>query len=193
MPPGAPSNPGGILIPSMQGMGSPPAPHPQFVPAQMPQNSLPMPSSPAPPQSQLQTPPTQSQSSGVKGHLNTPHRERPVRQPVLTLPNPSLAQTNAHFKKPTDLKVKDANFSPVSYLIFLRSIHGSLIISLRRMSIERSMPNTSVQTLIKALQLRLKKRAARNELERKIFYDSCPLQEYMRPVKHLWPIPPPSL
>jgi hypothetical protein len=85
----------------------------------MPQNSLPMPPPAAPPQSQLQTPPIQSQSSEVKGRLDTPRREEQVRQPVLTLPNPALAQTNAEFKKPTDLKVKDANFSPVYHFIFL--------------------------------------------------------------------------
>jgi len=125
MPPGASPGPGGFPIPPMQGMGSPPAPPPQFVPAQIPQNSLPMPppaaSPTAPPQSQLQTPPTHSQPNEGRGHLGTPRREGQVRKPVLTLPNPSLAQTNAEFKKPTDLKVKDANFSPVCCLSFLSS------------------------------------------------------------------------
>ena len=70
-------------------------------------------------QSQLQTPPVQSQLREVKGLSDTPRKEGPVRKPVLTLPNPSLAQSNAEFKKPTDLKVKDANFSPVYCFILL--------------------------------------------------------------------------
>jgi hypothetical protein len=70
-------------------------------------------------QSQLQSPPIRSQSNEVKGLLDTPRKEGPVRKPMLTLPNPSLVQSNAEFKKPTDLKVKDANFSPVYYFILL--------------------------------------------------------------------------
>jgi len=76
----------------------------------VPHNSSPIP--PPAAQSQFQVPPIQSQPSEVKGLLDTPRKEGPVRKPVLTLPNPSLAQSNAEFKKPTDLKVKDANFSP---------------------------------------------------------------------------------
>ena len=117
MPPGAPPGPGGFPIPPMQGMGS--APPPQFVPAQMPQNSLSIPPPAASPPNQLQTPPTQSQHNEAKEHLDTPHKQGQVRQPVLTLPNPSLAQTNAEFKKATDLKVKDANFSSVCHFTFL--------------------------------------------------------------------------
>jgi hypothetical protein len=117
MPPGASPGPGGFPIPPMQGVGSSPAPPPQFVPAQMPHNSPPMP--PPAAQSQFQAPPIQSQSSEVKGNLDTPRKEGPVRKPVLTLPNPSLAQSNAEFKKPTDLKVKDPNFSPVCCFILL--------------------------------------------------------------------------
>jgi len=80
-----------------------------------------MPPPAAPPQSQLQTtPPIQSQPNEVPGRLGTPRREGQVRKPVLTLPNPSLAQTNAEFKKSTDLKVKDANFSPDEH----RAIHA---------------------------------------------------------------------
>ena len=118
MPPGAPPGPGGFPMPPMQGMGSPPAPPPQFVPAQVPHNSSPMP--PPAAQSQLQAPPIQSQSSEVKV-LEAPRKEGQVRKPVLTLPNPSLAQSNAEFKKPTELKVKDANFSPVYCFILFSS------------------------------------------------------------------------
>ena len=169
MPPGASPNPGGFPIPPVQGMGSPLAPHPQFVPAQMPQNSLPMPPPAASPQSQLQTPPIRSQSSEVKGQLDTARRERQVRQPVLTLPNPSLAQTNAEFKKPTDLKVRDPNFSPVYPFISL-TFFAFFFYSWKfcRMNIERFIRNTSAQTLATALRLRLKNHAARNEPERRI-------------------------
>jgi hypothetical protein len=45
--------------------------------------------------------------------------EQPVRKPLLTLPNPSLSQVNPEFKKPTDLKLKDANFSPVRMIFYL--------------------------------------------------------------------------
>jgi len=37
----------------------------------------------------------------------------------LALPDPSRAQTNPEFKKPTDLKVKDPNFSPDEH----RAVH----------------------------------------------------------------------
>lgn len=173
MPPGPSPSPGGFPIPPppMHGMGSPPPPHPSFVPAQMPQNSLPMPPPAALPQIQSQTLPIQSQSSEGKDHLDTPRREKQVRQPVLVLPNPSLAQTNAEFKKPTDLKVKDANFSPVCRCIF-SPYFVFYLISLCRMSIERFIPNISSQSLLRVLRLRSKKLAARNEPGQKIFYNS---------------------
>ena len=138
MPPGGPPGPGGFPIPPMQGVGSSPAP--QFVPAQIPHNSPPMP----PP-----APPIQSQSSEVKGLSETPRKEGPVRKPVLTLPNPSLAQSNAEFKKPTDLKVKDPNFSPVCCFKFISSIaFYSWKFLFYRTSIERFIPSTSVQSLV---------------------------------------------
>jgi hypothetical protein len=89
----------------------------------------------------------------MKGLLDTPRKEGPVRKPVLTLPNPSLAQSNAEFKKPTDLKVKDANFSPVSVLSFFSFTFYSCEFSFCRMSIERFMPSTSAQSLVTAHRL----------------------------------------
>ena len=50
------------------------------------------------------------------GHAVARPQER-LRQPVLTLPNQALSQNNPKFKKATELKVKDTNFSPVT--IFL--------------------------------------------------------------------------
>ncbi|KAF9524478.1 hypothetical protein CPB83DRAFT_861215 [Crepidotus variabilis] len=99
-PPGMappPGTPGFSPPPGVPG-ASPPVPAPpQFVPAQMQPPAMAPPSGP-PPQSQQQQP--------------RPEQTGRVRQPVLVLPDPSRAQTNQDFKKPTDLKVKDANFSP---------------------------------------------------------------------------------
>lgn len=76
------------------GIFSPPPP-PQFVPAQQTQPSAP-------------APPPHEEQQDVRSDV-------PSRQPILTLPNPSLAQTNPEFKKTTDLKVNDPNFSPVHF------------------------------------------------------------------------------
>lgn len=108
--PGAPGAPGTPAF-------SPPPP-PQFVPAQIQQNApAPPPGNanqlPPPPQRQSQQQPQQAQQAPA--HIE-PAEER-VRQPVLTLPDPSRSQTNAEFKKPTDLKFKDPNFSPVCIFI----------------------------------------------------------------------------
>ncbi|KAF9481922.1 hypothetical protein BDN70DRAFT_930463 [Pholiota conissans] len=132
-PPGAlrpPFPPSGFVPPSgMLPPGAPPfspPPPPQFVPAQMQQNApphaqgLPPPPQPNAPSSLQQQPPQQYEQNAQ------PHKEpERVRQPVLTLPNPSLSQTNAEFKKPTDLKFKDANFSPDEH----RAIHPKYFIA----------------------------------------------------------------
>lgn len=102
-------------------------PPPVFVPSQSAQNSS----------------PALAEADSQQGRSDQPRNEE-QRQPVLTLPNPSLAQTNPEFKKPTELKVKDANFSPVS----LRSIiafwnkHRYLFC---RMNIGQSIQDISVQ------------------------------------------------
>lgn len=89
---------------------APTPPPPRFVPAQNAQSST---ASPA-----HQSEPTQ------QGHSEIQRPEVRIRQPVLTLPNPSLSQTNPEFRKQTDLKFKDANFSPVRiYPLSLLSIH----------------------------------------------------------------------
>jgi len=78
-------------------MSSSSLPPPVFIPSQSAQSSL----------------PPLAEADSQQGRSDLPRSEE-QRQPVLTLPNPSLAQTNPEFKKPTELKVKDANFSPVS-------------------------------------------------------------------------------
>lgn len=119
-PPGAvrppfPPPPGFVPPPGMSLPGAPafsPPPPPQFIPAQMQQNTLPA----NPNQAQQQ-----QQQSHQSHQLQPPERIRSepsnkqerARQPVLRLPDPSRAQTNAEFKKATDLKFKDPNFSPV--------------------------------------------------------------------------------
>ncbi|KJA17952.1 hypothetical protein HYPSUDRAFT_205802 [Hypholoma sublateritium FD-334 SS-4] len=137
-PPGPPGALGRPPFPPPPGFGPPgmglpgapafsPPPPPQFVPAQMQQNA------PGPPPGNASQPPPQQppqsqqlqQSQQPSQPQQAPSRPEPsrteerVRQPVLTLPDPSRSQTNAEFKKLTDLKFKDANFSPDEH----RAIH----------------------------------------------------------------------
>lgn len=49
---------------------------------------------------------------------STTHGQGQSKPPQLTLPNPALAQTLPEFKKPTELKWTDPNFSPVSNTAF---------------------------------------------------------------------------
>ncbi|PPQ87411.1 hypothetical protein CVT25_008107 [Psilocybe cyanescens] len=127
-PPGAPPFPPGLARPPFPGQppflpppgipgapGAPgfsPPPPPQFVPAQMSQNAVgaPIQNSPSQPPAPSQTPQTSSEP---------PRSEERIRQPILSLPNGAVFQTNPEFKKATDLKVKDANFSPDEH----RAIH----------------------------------------------------------------------
>ncbi|PPR01752.1 hypothetical protein CVT24_001815 [Panaeolus cyanescens] len=115
LPPGVPPPPG-FTPPPGAIPGVPPmpaaAPPPTFVPASKP------PAGPTPPVGSGPSPTTAAPP--VQPKVTTQ-----VRQPVLTLPNPSLAQTNPEFKKPTDLKVKDANFSPDEH----RAIHAKYFVA----------------------------------------------------------------
>jgi hypothetical protein len=92
MPPGFP--PPGVPLPATVAV-----PQSRFVPAQNAQSSSASPS---------------THSEHIQpGHFENQRPDVQVRQPVLTLPDPGRSQTNPEFKKSTDLKVKDANFSPV--------------------------------------------------------------------------------
>ena len=51
--------------------------------------------------------------SFVPASTNAPPASAPAPAPELRLPNPTLAQTNPPFKKATEMKWGDANFSPV--------------------------------------------------------------------------------
>ncbi|RXW22651.1 hypothetical protein EST38_g3202 [Candolleomyces aberdarensis] len=110
-PPGMPLGmglpPPGAALPGPPGAVSPPPP-PQFVPAQNPVGL----SAPGVPP---QLPPSVSGFGGPGvgvGGGQAGHQGQVPAPPPLTLPNPSLAQTNPEFKKPTSLKYADANFSP---------------------------------------------------------------------------------
>lgn len=115
LPPGMPFPPPGMPLPppGMFGAPHPPGgfpppfatPPPNFVP---PMGQLPFipPSGSVTPATPASVVPTPSPS--------VPPIAQVQRQPVL--PNPSLAQTLPPFKKETDLKWKDPNFSPVSQI-----------------------------------------------------------------------------
>jgi hypothetical protein len=112
LPPGMspPGGPPGVL--------SPPPP-PKFVPAQTDQNQPPQALPPVAPPSKERSEPAVARP------------EERLRQPVLTLPNQALSQNNPEFKNATELKVKDANFSPVTIFFYTCSfgrffyLHGT--------------------------------------------------------------------
>ncbi|KAK7044257.1 hypothetical protein VNI00_007979 [Paramarasmius palmivorus] len=124
MPPGFPPPPG--MMPPPPGMfaGSPPpgvpgapprppmAPAPNFVPQQHNSASPPPPgAAPSPfPLGSFATPPPPPASSSATPVVPTPPSGQGSSQ--LILPKPELKQTNPPFKKPTELKYQDPNFSP---------------------------------------------------------------------------------
>ncbi|KIM42546.1 hypothetical protein M413DRAFT_26586 [Hebeloma cylindrosporum] len=121
-PPGAPPFPPGAPPFPPGGPVHPPFPPPSFLPPGMaPPSGPPGVFSPPPPPQFVPAQQTQPASAYVPPSQERPavRPEEPVRRPVLVLPDPSLAQTNAEFKKPTELKVNDANFSPDEH----RAIH----------------------------------------------------------------------
>lgn len=93
LPPGAPPFPPGV--------SRPPLPPPTFVPAG---SSLPFPTS----TNGVPTPPTGS----VTPAAAAPQPPTSSSPPPLVLPNPALEQKYGPFKKKTDLKYADPNFSP---------------------------------------------------------------------------------
>ncbi|KAF5377317.1 hypothetical protein D9757_008046 [Collybiopsis confluens] len=108
LPPGAPTPLG---MPGLPGAPARPPlpPPPTFVPQQGSSVSPPIPpiiSGSSPSNGPLATPPPPSLSVTPA----PPSTAEPSSHP--TLPDPSLHQTNPPFKKPTELKYQDANFSP---------------------------------------------------------------------------------
>ncbi|KAF8920253.1 hypothetical protein CPB85DRAFT_1429061 [Mucidula mucida] len=106
LPPGMP--PQGVPPPGMApGMRPPfPPPPPNFVPQQ---HGSPSPFPPGPPSGSV-TPATASAIPTPPPPTPSQVATQPMRQ--LVLPVPSLSQTLPPFKKETDLKYKDPNFSP---------------------------------------------------------------------------------
>ena len=101
------------------------------------------------------TPPVMPGSTPVPPSLSatpTPVPGQPIAPPPLSLPNPSLAQTNPDLKKKTVLKYSEPNFSPVS-LIYI--IFSPILIELSH-SRTRSAPGTrntmSLRTRLHLLQ-----------------------------------------
>lgn len=106
LPPGFPPfpPPPGMSPPGMPYMGTPP-----MIPGATPRP----PSAAATPFAPggYASPPTFVPQSQQPQHQQ---QQQQPSAPQLTLPDPSLAQTNPDLKKKTDLKWSDANFSPVS-------------------------------------------------------------------------------
>ena len=92
-----------------------PPPPPKFVPAQANQTQPPPTSSPVPPTSKERSEPAVPRPEALA-----------IRQPVLTLPNQAMSQTNPDFKKAMELKVKDANFTSVTIFYYFISSFGQL-------------------------------------------------------------------
>ncbi|KAG7089766.1 hypothetical protein E1B28_011420 [Marasmius oreades] len=132
MPPGFPPAPGMMPLPGMPPPGMPPpgmspppgmfhgppppgavrptmAPPPTFVPQQNAVSPPPPPGSPFTPHN-LPTPPSTIIPTAP---TSLPTGQVFSSQP--TLPKPELKQTNPPFKKPTELKYQDANFSPEEF------------------------------------------------------------------------------
>ncbi|KXN93325.1 hypothetical protein AN958_00249, partial [Leucoagaricus sp. SymC.cos] len=116
LPPGVTPPPGfsGFSPPPPSAAGVPgasPPPPPNFVPAtiqplsqQPPPGGASTPQPPQPPQPSQPQQPSAAPAPGIGQGQSKP--------PQLTLPNPALKQTLPEFKKPTELKWTDANFSP---------------------------------------------------------------------------------
>lgn len=103
--------PGGMTPVPPPPAASPVRPAPNFVPAQT-QQSTPTPAPPA--------------ASPAAADIPTV----PGQPPALILPDESKRQTNPEFKKATELKWKDANFSPVGFTFhscfYMRDAHTNV-------------------------------------------------------------------
>jgi len=114
MPPGFP--PGGPHIPP-PGLGHPPAPPGWGPPAGSGGPGF----TPPPPRLPVAQPPQFVPALHQQSPLPTPSDAiAPPKPSQPTLPNHVVAQINPEFKKPTDLKYKDANFAPEEH----RALHS---------------------------------------------------------------------
>jgi hypothetical protein len=93
--------------------GMPPPGAPPFAPGSI-RPPFPPPPSFVPAGSASPFPPVTPGQSGIPSQPSAGPPVTAAAPPPLILPNPALEQKYAPFKKPTDLKYADPNFSPVS-------------------------------------------------------------------------------
>lgn len=141
LPPGATPPPGfpppGFTPPPGVPGASPPPP-PNFVPAALQTTStstIPPPPFGVASTSGANTPPGSATSSNP-----ATQSQGQSKPPALTLPNPALAQTLPEFKKPTELKWSDPNFSPVCITVLYTCVCSPIRVNYRK-SIELYIPN----------------------------------------------------
>ncbi|KAI0341005.1 hypothetical protein BDW22DRAFT_1445279 [Trametopsis cervina] len=125
MPPGFPMPPPGVMPPGMPPFPMPPGARAPFPPPFLPSGVSPPPgfpsaTAPPPPPPTFvpasSVPPASASATPVPGGNVPPPSATPIAPAPpteLKLPNPALSQVNTPFKKATDLKWSDANFSPV--------------------------------------------------------------------------------
>jgi hypothetical protein len=108
VPPGAPPFP---MLPGAR----PPFPPPSFLPqgASPPPGFIPPSTITTTPAALTFVPASSAPSVSASVTPSVPTPMTSAHPPELKLPNPTLSQSNAPFKKPTELKWADPNFSPV--------------------------------------------------------------------------------
>lgn len=122
MPPFPGGPPPGMMPPGMPGMppfqpgARPPFPPPPFGHPGMPGFSPPPGMTPPIPSASMSPPPPPTFVPAASTNISTSTASVQSAPLELKLPDPSLAQTNPPFKKATDLKWSDPNFSPVNPL-----------------------------------------------------------------------------
>lgn len=180
MPPGAPpflppagfpgAHPMGMMppggFPPPPGMRLPPPGFPPFAPGASPpfqppnmatppiSGATPMPSSASVTPNPPFVPPVPG--SGISPAPSGAHRSSPpIAPPKLTLPNPSLAQTNPDLKKKTSLKYPEPNFSPDE----VRAIHPKYYFAKGQLSSTSESKTDAAQGSYAQEESRGKKRA----------------------------------
>lgn len=185
LPPGMPIPPPGMLPPGAIRPPFPPAP-PNFVPARgsaSPFPPVPPPSgsvTPAASVSAVSTPPPPAPASAPTNAPTLASAPAPAPTSVptetkreLVLPVPSLSQTLPPFKKETDLKFKDPNFSPVSAHSVLTAV---VFIFTYRRSTELAIRSTLFPNLLMLLS-RAMSREGRSGRAQRTFCEECTRRE----------------
>lgn len=180
MPPGVrpPFPPPPFMPPGMGGMGPPPfSPPPGMVPPAMPPSASLSPPAPGmspmsvmpplampPPSAPAFVPASNSQGAQPAAVTSV------SPAPPLALPNPSLAQTNPSFKKATELKWANANFSPVSLKSSVSVSAPLTVLRCRTRFVHDTRHITSSLSTVRRPRVRLPRNTGvRSELGLKIF------------------------